>query len=147
MEHAVFELLVRFMYTGALAPLQSGADGEGRYLSFPSCPEVLASLVLAADMYVVPGLVRECMDFVDPSNALVVMREAARVDTEETNVLVESCASVFVHNAAQMMSSVHRIRRDALKPTVRRVWEAVREWYGASLLEGGTPGGMLIEPL
>lgn len=180
MDPTVFELVLRFIYTGALVPLRQsaptvGPDGEERFLAAP-CPDVLAGVVLAADMYVVPGLVRECMDFVDPSNALVVMRAAARVDTEETNVLVESCASVLVlHDAerwndphvlqelppravyavaAQMVSSVHRVRRDTLKGVVRGVWEAVRAWYGggslveiqASLVEEGTPAGMLIEP-
>ena len=164
MDPVVFELLMRFIYTGALVPLHQsvpsiGRDVKEKYLSFPSCPDVLASLVLAADMYVVPGLVRECMDFVDSTNALVVMREAAQVDTEETNILVEACASVLVHDAeqwkdprvlvgaglplravyaiaAQMLSSVHRIHGDALKARVRGVWEAVRAWYGgATLLE------------
>jgi hypothetical protein len=169
MDPVVFELLMRFIYTGALVPLHQPVP------SFPSGPDVLPSLVLAADMYVVPGLVRECMDFIDSTNALAVLREAARVDTDETNILVESCASVLVHDAehwtdprvlaglplravyaiaAQMMSSAHRIHRDHLRARVRAVWEAVRAWYGgaslldiqASLVEGGLPAGMLIEP-
>jgi hypothetical protein len=167
MEPAVFDLVLRFIYTGSLTP------------PFPSIPfigpDVLASLVLAADMYVVAGLVRECADFIDPTNALVVMKTAERVDTEETDMLVETCASVLVHSAeyledpralvgtadrvvyaiaAQLMSSVHCIHRDSLKSTIRSVWDAVRAWHGgaslleiqASLIENGTPVGMLIAP-
>lgn len=167
MEPAVFDLVLRFIYTGSLAP---------PFPSIPSIdPDVLASLVLAADMYVVTGLVRECADFIDPTNALVVMKSAARVHTEETDILVETCASVLVHRAeyledprvlvgtedrvvyaiaAQMISSVHCMPRDSLNSTIRRVWEAVRVWYGdaslleiqASLIEEGTPAGMLISP-
>jgi hypothetical protein len=85
MDPSVFAFLLEYIYTGAIEP-------EGSAIA----PDMLASIAVAADMLRLPLLVSVCADFVCPTNALFVLKAAARVGTPEMGMLIERCASAIV---------------------------------------------------
>ena len=137
LEPSTFRHVLAFMYTTD-GTMDAGA---------------LAAVALAADMLGIGGLVAECAEFIDASNALSVMANVADVQTPEMDKLFEFCASVAVRNAERgALGQQMRIPPRALyeiaaktatlvgevavppkmRSTVDRVWEAVSAWHGGA---------------
>ena len=146
LEPSTFRHVLAFMYTGSLDPFAGRTDGT-------MDAGAVAAVALAADMLGIGGLVAECAEFIDASNALSVMANVADVQTPEMDKLFEFCASVAVRNAERgALGQQMRIPPRALyeiaaktatlvgevavplkmRSTVDLVWEAVSAWHGGA---------------
>ena len=154
LESSTFRHVLAFMYTGSLDPFSAAqATCQDGHANGTMDAGALAAVALAADMLGIRGLVAECAEFIDASNALSVMATVADVQTPEMDRLFEFCASVAVRNAERgALGQQMRIPPRALceiaaktatlvgevsvppkmRSTVDLVWEAVSAWHGGA---------------
>ena len=151
LEPSTFRLVLAFMYTGSLDTFSGPTNGT-------MDAGALAAVALAADMLGIRGLVAECAEFIDASNALSVMASVSDVQTPEMDKLFEFCVPVAVRNAERgalgsaALDQQFRIPQRAIyeitaktatlvggvsvppkmRSTVDLVWEAVSAWHGGA---------------